>query len=92
MKQILITGAAGGLGRAAAEHLAAHGCRVFACDINEAEPRDGIVPVRMDVRDKHSVAAAFEEVAAQTDKLDAVVHLSGLYMMDSFIEITEERL
>ena len=92
MKQILITGGAGGLGRAAAEYLAGHGYRVFACDITESKPHDGVVPVRMDVRDKLSVAAAFEEVSAHTDKLDAVIHLSGLYMMDSFIEITEERL
>ncbi len=92
MKQILITGGAGGLGRAAAEYLAERGCRVFACDIAETEPHDGIVPVRVDVRDKLSVAAAFDEIAAQTDRLDAVIHLSGLYMMDSFIEITEERL
>lgn len=92
MKQILITGGAGGLGRAAAEHLAERGCRVFACDISDSEPCDGIVPVCMDVRDKLSVTAAFEKVATHTDRLDAVIHLSGLYMMDSFIEISEERL
>lgn len=92
MKQILVTGGAGGLGCAAAEYLASRGCRVFACDISEAEPKGNIMPVRMDVRDKLSVEAAFEQIAAQTDRLDAVIHLAGLYMMDSFIEISEERL
>ncbi len=92
MKQILITGGAGGLGRAAAQYLAGRGCRVFACDITEPKPYDGIVPVRMDVRDKLSVEAALAEITVHTDKLDAVIHLSGLYTMDSFIEITEERL
>jgi NAD(P)-dependent dehydrogenase (short-subunit alcohol dehydrogenase family) len=92
MKQILLTGAAGGLGQAAAEYLAARGCRVFACDIREAPPEDNIIPLCMDVRDKASVAAAYEQVAAVTDRLDAVIHLAGLYMMDSFVEISEERM
>jgi NAD(P)-dependent dehydrogenase (short-subunit alcohol dehydrogenase family) len=92
MRQILLTGGAGGLGRAAAEYLAERGCRVFACDIREAEPKDNIILVMMDVRDEASVAAAYEQVAARTDRLDAVIHLAGLYMMDSFVEISEERL
>ncbi len=92
MKQVLVTGGAGGLGRATAEYLAAHGCRVFACDIREGAPQDNIVPVPMDVRDGKSVEEALNKVAARTDKLDAVIHLAGLYMMDSFAEISEERL
>jgi NAD(P)-dependent dehydrogenase (short-subunit alcohol dehydrogenase family) len=92
MKQILVTGGAGGLGRSAAEYLAAHGCRVYTCDIGTSEPQPNIVPVFMDVRDGRSVDAAAELIAAHTDRLDAVVHLAGLYMMDSFAEISEERL
>jgi NAD(P)-dependent dehydrogenase (short-subunit alcohol dehydrogenase family) len=46
----------------------------------------------MDVRDAASVEAARARVAALTDRLDAVIHLAGLYMMDSFAEISEERL
>lgn len=92
MKQVLVTGGAGGLGRATAEYLAAHGCRVFACDIREGVPQDNIIPVLMDVRDGKSVEKALIKVTAQTDKLDAVIHLAGLYMMDSFAEISEERL
>jgi NAD(P)-dependent dehydrogenase (short-subunit alcohol dehydrogenase family) len=92
MKQILITGGAGGLGRAAAEYLAASGWRVFACDIREAESKDNIVQILMDVRDEASVNTALGHVAAMTDRLDAVIHMAGLYMMDSFVEISEERL
>ena len=92
MKQVLVTGGAGGLGRATAEYLATQGCRVFACDIQEGAPRDNIVAVHMDVRDEGSVEAALAQVMAATDWLDAVVHLAGLYMMDSFAEISEERL
>ena len=92
MKQILLTGGAGGLGRATAEYLAERDCRVFACDIRETEPKNNIVPILMDVSSESSVAAALESVKAETDKLDAVIHLAGLYMMDSFAEITENRL
>ncbi len=92
MKQILLTGGAGGLGYAAAECLAAKGWRVFACDTRQTEPKDNIVPVYLDLRDMRSIEQATQAVAAHTDRLDAVIHLAGLYMMGSFVEISEERL
>jgi NAD(P)-dependent dehydrogenase (short-subunit alcohol dehydrogenase family) len=74
MKQILLTGGAGGLGRAVAEHFADRGASVFSCDIKEQKEYDGIVPIWLDLRDALSIDAAREKVEAAVFKLDAVIH------------------
>lgn len=91
MKQILLTGGAGGLGRAAAEYFADREYIVFSCDIKEQKEYPGIVPVRMDLSDPKSIEDAKKLVEAQTKKLDAVISLAGVYMMDSLAEMSIER-
>ncbi len=93
MKQILLTGASGGLGSAVASYLAQHGCRVYACDIHKPQvSHKNIIPLLMDVRSSKSVDDAFNAVSAQTERLDALINMAGIYVMDSFVEISEERL
>lgn len=92
MKQILLTGGAGGLGRAVAQYFADRGATVFSCDIKEQKEYKRIVPIKLDLRDTRSIDAAREKVEAETMNLDAVIHLAGIYMMDSFAEMTEDRL
>ncbi len=92
MKHILLTGGAGGLGRAVAEYFADRGIAVFSCDIKEQKGYERIVPVKLDLRDARSIDAAREKVEAAAPGLDAVIHLAGIYMMDSFAEMTEDRL
>lgn len=91
MSSILITGASGGMGRAAAEHFAKKGFRVFALDVKPCAVQYGVIPVAADVTDADSVQAAFEVVRAQTDELFAIVHFAGIYMMDSLVEMEEEQ-
>lgn len=92
MKQIVLTGAAGGLGTAVALYLASHDCRVFACDIKPSpHTHPHIVPVHMDVRSQTSVSQAYETVQKSTNRLDAVISLAGVYMMDSLVEMEEAR-
>lgn len=92
MKHVLVTGAAGGMGRAAAELLAAQGYGVFALDRTPAEPAPGIVPLVADVTSGDDVLRAVEAVRAVTGELCAIVHFAGRYMLDSLVEIDEERL
>ena len=92
MKSVLVTGGAGGLGCAAAHRLADAGCRVFSGDIREQLPYPNVVPVRLDLRDPQSIEAAFNQIAAETTSLDAVIHVAGIYMMDSLAEMSEERM
>ncbi len=87
MNDILVTGAYGGMGRAAVEALRAKGYRVFALDLKVASPEEGVVPVEADVTSEESVARAFGAVSEYTDSLCAIVHFAGLYMLDSLVEI-----
>lgn len=93
MKTILITGAGGSLGRAAALEFASAGWRVFAADIVEtAWESERIAGVNMDVTDEQSVVKAAELIAASCPGLDAILHMAGRYTMDSFVEIAPETL
>ena len=91
-KTVLITGACGGLGRAAALRFAREGFRVFAADVYPFGEAENVVPVVMDVRNGESVSAALRFISESCEGLDAVVHLAGKYTMDSFIEIEQEEL
>lgn len=89
MKDILVTGAFGGMGRAAVQAFLAQGYRVFALDRKTGEPpADGrLIPVEADITSEDSVRNAFEQIRAHTDHLDAIVHFAGIYMLDSLIEM-----
>lgn len=87
MKTVLITGAGGGMGSALCDLLSLQGYRVFALDRREIQAGERIIPVRADITDEQSVKAAFDQVSAHTDRLDAIVHFAGIYMLDSLVEI-----
>ena len=90
MKSILITGAAGGMGRATAALLAERGYRVFSLDRKETESTDGIISVVADVTDPESVREAYEKISDMTESFYAVIHFAGIYLLDSLIEVSEE--
>ncbi|MGV0849300.1 SDR family NAD(P)-dependent oxidoreductase [Mycolicibacterium phlei] len=80
MPSVLITGASRGIGRAAAEHMAAKGWDVIAgvrserdAETVSALPR--VSPVLLDVTDDDQIAAL---PAALPDRLDAVVNNAGV--------------
>lgn len=91
MKHVVITGAYGGMGYAAAKSLSEAGYTVYALDIEVKEPEPNIIPVKTDVTDEYSVARAFEFVSSQTDELYAIVHFAGIYRLDSLVEMREKR-
>lgn len=90
MKDIVVTGAYGGMGRATVSALKKRGFRVFALDRKVGEAEENIVPVEVDVRDRESVSRAAETVKSMSDGLFAVLHFAGVYMLNSLVEIPTE--
>ena len=84
---ILITGAYGGMGRAAAKALKDSGFLVFALDKNVGEEEENILPIKADITDENSVKNAFLQISGQTDELFAIIHFAGIYMLDSLVEM-----
>ena len=80
MKDILITGAYGGMGLATARELARQGFRVFALDRKVGESEQNVIPIKADITSEESVCAAVEAVRGYTDSLCAIVHFAGIYI------------
>ncbi len=89
---IFITGAAGGLGRAAADFFAAHGAQVYACDLREIPEHGGIRSFQADITKESDLLAVRERLLQENVRLDCIANIAGMHLMDSFLEIGEERL
>ena len=90
MKNILVTGACGGMGRATVKMLAKQGFRVFALDLKACEQTENVIFIQADVTDEASIESAFEQVKTHTNELFAIVHFAGIYMLDSLVEMKTE--
>ncbi|MBN6038196.1 SDR family NAD(P)-dependent oxidoreductase [Amycolatopsis sp. 195334CR] len=74
----LVTGGGKGIGRAIVQRLAEHGFTVYQGVRGEAEGGPGIRPVRLDVTDPDSVAAAVSTIEAESGRLDVLVNNAGI--------------
>ena len=91
MKKVLITGAAGGIGLATVKYLSNNGYYVYAFDIKEIEPMQNVESFKCDLTNSKEIKEIHDKLYKET-KIDAVIHFSGMYLMDSLIEIKEEDL
>ena len=89
MKDILITGASGGMGKAVVD-LLKNEYRIFAIDKKIGENEDNVVYIECDLTNEESVKSAFEKVKTYTNDLYAVLHFAGIYDLNSLVEIDEQ--
>lgn len=85
---VVVTGAAGDLGRALCASFAADGHPVYAADVAVAEPRPNVVPVRLDVTDGAAVAALAERAGRET-RLWAWVNAAGIFVAGAVAKATQ---
>jgi len=84
--RVLLTGAAGGIGSAAASELRARGARVLGLDLNAGDDM-----IACDVRDQASVDAAVAEAIERLGGLDVLVNNAGIGTPQSAGEAPDER-
>ena len=92
-KNILVTGASGGLGSAIVRELLASGDTVCGLDLG-APPveAEGYVHVKCDITDTESVRRAVKIVSERTDRLDAIVNAAGIMYFGALVEHDPERM
>lgn len=90
MKRVLITGAGGGLGGAAAALFVERGWTVYAADLRPPPAEDDLVPLEMDVTSRSSIDRAVARIG--DSGLDCVVNFAGIMVVGPLVEIDEEVL
>jgi 3-hydroxybutyrate dehydrogenase len=90
MPAAVITGADGDIGQALSESFLADGLTVFGGDIVPVEPRDGLVPVRLDVTVREAVFALAERAAAEAGPLKLWINAAGIVCVVKVLEATPE--
>jgi NAD(P)-dependent dehydrogenase (short-subunit alcohol dehydrogenase family) len=86
MEYVLVTGAYGGMGKAAVKALARAGYFVFALDKNVEEATENVLPIQADITEEESLKKAFQLVHGTAQSLFAIVHFAGIYTLDSLVE------
>jgi 2-hydroxycyclohexanecarboxyl-CoA dehydrogenase len=95
-KVALVTGAAGGIGRALCRRFAEEGAQVAALDISAAgldavaSATPGVLPVVADITDHAAVAAAVGTVVARLGRIDILVNNAGWDAPKPFLETTPD--
>ena len=92
---VLVSGASSGLGRAAAEYLAAQGFRTYAGARSFAQGADapkGCTPVALDVRDDASVHEAVRYIVEREGHIDALVNCAAFLTFGSCEETSADEL
>ena len=85
-KNILITGAASGIGSAAAKRFAAEGYHVFALDVKSAENAECVTSFKMDITDEISLDELARSFENSDVSFDAIICAAGVHTMAALVE------
>lgn len=87
-KVAIITGASTGIGKATKDLLESNGCRVYNLDITAADGSPYFI--RCDVRDRHAIKAAVDDVFNREQRIDFLFANAGIHLFASMEETSDE--
>ena len=85
MLNVLITGAASGIGKACAEYFINNNHFVYALDINEINI-DNVKSFKCDITNSDDLENVVKYFISYDIKLDAIINIAGIHMMASLVE------
>ena len=98
-KVILLTGAAGGIGRILAEGFASAGAAIALCDLDDAKLNtiaDGIKSnggsagcYHLDLIEKDSIKKCVDSVITDYSRIDVLVNCAGINVREGFLDVEE---
>jgi NAD(P)-dependent dehydrogenase (short-subunit alcohol dehydrogenase family) len=100
---VLITGAAGGIGLATVHRFLTRGCKVFAADMSEqrlgelrrrfAEPVDRgiLVPVRVDVSSHSDIERVLAVMQLDAADVGILINCAGIFQITPFLQMNDEQ-
>ncbi|BCG04160.1 acetoacetyl-CoA reductase (plasmid) [Paraburkholderia sp. PGU19] len=99
-KVVVVTGAAGGIGKALVRRFCEEGAHVVALDVNDGaleklgrdlgEHSARVTPVKLDITDHAAVTAAINKVAEERGGIDVLVNNAGWDVAMQFLETTPD--
>ncbi len=92
-KVVLVTGASSGIGRAIAQYLVKKNFIVYGTSRSpKQEEEEGVVMLRMDVRDENTIKEVFEHILSKESRIDVVVNNAGVGITGPLEEIPMEEI
>ena len=86
----LITGACGGMGRAMCAALSAAGHEVWGLDRILPEQAPSVHGIQADLRSEEELKIACVRIREEAGSLDGIIHMAGIYDLNSLVEMPEE--
>ncbi len=92
MRTMLITGAAGGVGRATVKYFAEQGWQVIGIDISDkpADYPEAVHYIQANIADPEDIAHAFDSLKAITTSLNALVNNASIQVIKPLLETSVE--
>lgn len=91
-KNILLVGVCGGMGQATAELLVKNGYNVWGIDYCSSCNIENVRYFQADITNTNQIQDVFSQISKEIKNIYAIIHLAGIYLMDSLVEMSEERL